>query len=84
MCCVLSPSSCACLLRQVRSRFWSTFSAFDDAGLEAGIAELAAAHADTDCVTFNDRLLILIGTKPSSADHDVRHAMLVTGCDAQG
>ena len=50
--------------RQVRTRFWSTFSAFDDAGLEAGIAELEAAYAHTDVVTFHDRLLILIGTKP--------------------
>jgi SAM-dependent methyltransferase len=72
--------------RQVRSRFWSTFSAFDDASLEAGIAEVEAAHAHTDVVTFNDRLLILIGTKPApcaapassdaaaAGDFDVRRA----------
>jgi hypothetical protein len=66
---------------QVRSRFWSTFSAFDDASLEAGIAEVEAAHAHTDVVTFNDRLLILIGTKPAASgdaaaagDFDVRRA----------
>jgi 2-polyprenyl-3-methyl-5-hydroxy-6-metoxy-1,4-benzoquinol methylase len=49
----------------VRSRFWSTFSAFSDKELEEGIAELAAKYADVDTVQFDDRLIILIGTKTS-------------------
>jgi hypothetical protein len=48
----------------VRSRFWSTFAAFDDAGLEDGVAQLQAAHAELDDVTFNDRLIIIVGRKP--------------------
>lgn len=47
----------------VRSRFWSTFSKFSDAELEAGIVELEASHAGVDCVTFREELLLLVGEK---------------------
>ena len=48
----------------VRSRFWSTFAAFDDAGIEDGVAQLRAAHEGLEHVTFNDRLIIIVGRKP--------------------
>ena len=52
----------------VRARFWSTFSKFDDAALEAGIAEVDAATRGCDEVTFRDRLLIVIAAKPDACD----------------
>ncbi len=69
----------------MRARFWSTFAAFDDAGLAAGLAELAAAHAHCEHVTFNDRLLIIIADKPAADEEaqpegsDVRRAPLRGG-----
>jgi len=48
----------------VRARFWSTFAAFDDAGLEDGVAQLQAQHATSDVVTFNDRLIVIVARKP--------------------
>lgn len=50
--------------KMVRSRFWSTFSHFSDAELEAGLAEVEAATVGSAEVVFNDRLLFLIGEKP--------------------
>ena len=50
----------------VRARFWSTFAAFDDKGLEDGVALLEQEHKDVDFVTFNDRLIIIVGRKPDN------------------
>ncbi len=45
----------------IRGRFWSTFSAFDDATLEAGIAELRARYAGQERIAFRDRLIFVWG-----------------------
>lgn len=50
----------------VRARFWSTFSVFDDAALEAGLAELEAEHQGRQTLHFNDRLLFVIGQAPAT------------------
>lgn len=47
----------------IQTRFWSTFYAFSDAELENGIEELTMKYANVDTVNFDDRLIILIGTK---------------------
>ncbi|KAK9829633.1 hypothetical protein WJX72_006983 [[Myrmecia] bisecta] len=47
----------------VRQRFWSTFTHFTDAQLEAGIQEIKAAHKCRQTVRFNDKLLFLVARK---------------------
>lgn len=47
----------------VRSRFWSTFSGFDDAGLERGVEEMRAESGGAHTLCFTDRLLLLAGDK---------------------
>jgi trans-aconitate methyltransferase len=49
----------------IRARFWSTFSKFSDAELEAGVAELAVIHAGSDVVSFREQLLLLVGVNGS-------------------
>ena len=48
----------------VRARFWSTFSNFTDDELERGLGELEARYQGQEEVTFNDRLLFLLGRAP--------------------
>ncbi|MEM7127033.1 MAG: class I SAM-dependent methyltransferase [Chloroflexota bacterium] len=47
----------------IRSRFWSTFSYFDDNELRAGIAELEEAYADQDYLSFTDELIFITAVK---------------------
>jgi SAM-dependent methyltransferase len=46
----------------IRTRCWSTFADFDDAALEAGIAEIAAEHPQAE-LAFEDRLILLTALK---------------------
>jgi SAM-dependent methyltransferase len=48
------------LLDMIRRRFMSTFHAFDDAALAAGIAELREHFADTETLVFDDRLIFIV------------------------
>lgn len=50
----------------VRARVWSTFSHFDDAALEAGVAEIEAAWGGSadGSVSFQECLLIVTGRAP--------------------
>jgi len=52
-------------LSMVRARFWSTFSHFTQEELDAGVLELEAQFQGADTLEFEDRLLFLIGRKPS-------------------
>ncbi|HBP18227.1 MAG TPA: hypothetical protein DEA08_10595 [Planctomycetes bacterium] len=49
-------------LAMIGRRFWSTFSAFDDEALAAGIAELRAAHA-AGPLRFDDHLIVLVAER---------------------
>jgi hypothetical protein len=57
-------------LQMVRGRFWSTFDAFSDAELDAGLAEIRAAYVppgardDDHVLAFEDRLRFVTATKP--------------------
>ena len=51
----------------VRQRFWSTFSAFDDAELEAGCAEIRAGRADDVQLHFQDRLVFIVASNSEAA-----------------
>ena len=50
-------------LAMVRNRYMSLLSAFDDEQLEAGVAEIRAAHPD-DEITFTDTFAFIVGSKP--------------------
>ncbi|MEM7249442.1 MAG: methyltransferase domain-containing protein [Acidobacteriota bacterium] len=47
----------------VRNRFWSVFRGFDDAALEAGLAELADELGPGDTVEFDDRLVFILARR---------------------
>lgn len=49
-------------LAMIGRRFWSTFSAFDDQALAAGIAELRAAHPEGS-LRFDDHLIVLVAER---------------------
>ena len=49
----------------MRNRFWSTFSYFSDEQLEAGIAEVDAAHAGVEVLEFEERMTFITATKPT-------------------
>lgn len=49
-------------LDMIGRRFWSTFSAFDDAALAAGIEELRAAHP-AGLLRFDDHLIVLVAER---------------------
>lgn len=49
-------------LAMIGRRFWSTFSAFDDEALAAGIAELRAAHP-AGPLRFEDHLIVLVAAR---------------------
>jgi SAM-dependent methyltransferase len=48
-------------LRMVRSRYMSLLSAFDDEQLEAGVAEIRAAHPEEE-ISFTDTFAFVLGT----------------------
>jgi len=48
-------------LRMVRSRYMSLLSAFDDEQLEAGVAEIQAAHPE-EGISFTDTFAFVLGT----------------------
>eukprot|EP00240_Pyramimonas_obovata_P016149 CAMPEP_0118931002 /NCGR_PEP_ID=MMETSP1169-20130426/7497_1 /TAXON_ID=36882 /ORGANISM="Pyramimonas obovata, Strain CCMP722" /LENGTH=295 /DNA_ID=CAMNT_0006873447 /DNA_START=31 /DNA_END=915 /DNA_ORIENTATION=+ len=75
----------AAWLSMVRARFWSTFSHFTQEELDAGVAELEAQFQGQEELTFDDRLLFLVGTKPSLTPEqagDLRSAFLRDGVRA--
>ena len=47
-------------LDMVSTRFWSTFSHFDDAALAAGVDEIRRAHPPGD-ISFSERLVFVAG-----------------------
>ena len=49
----------------MRNRFWSTFSYFSDEQLEAGIAEVDAAHDSVEVLEFEERMVFITATKPT-------------------
>jgi hypothetical protein len=51
-------------LGMVRNRYMSLLSAFDDEQLEAGIAEIRAAHPEQE-ISFTEALAFALGTASS-------------------
>ena len=45
----------------IRARCWSTFSAFDDDALEAGVAEVEEVYPEV--VRFEDQLIVLVAQR---------------------
>ena len=50
-------------LEMVGNRFWSTFSHFNDAELEEGIAEIRAKHVASETISFIEKMVFITATK---------------------
>ncbi len=58
-------------LGMVRNRYMSLLSAFDDARLEAGVAEIRAAHPEEE-IAFTDTFAFVLGTASVSRTRPLR------------
>lgn len=47
----------------IANRFWSTFSQFSDDELRTGIADIRRAAGESETVSFEERIIIIVATK---------------------